>query len=182
MEFWICYEGFSMRSETFLYFAYGSNMSTSRLRDRCDSSQAIGVAELKGYSLRWHKISKDGSGKCDIVKSQDPGETVWGVLYKIAVDQKADLDKAEGGYIGEIMEVRYDSEPMKVTTYRANENNIDHELKPYTSYCKWVICGAKEHALPENYIACLKAFAADNAISDPSQTELFAIKQAYPSC
>ena len=51
---------------TLLYFAYGSNMSSVRLRARVNSAQPLGVARLPGHRLRWHMHSLDGSGKCDI--------------------------------------------------------------------------------------------------------------------
>lgn len=50
---------------TFLNFAYGSNMLTDRLRERVPSARPVAVARLAGHSLRWHKVSIDGSGKCD---------------------------------------------------------------------------------------------------------------------
>lgn len=52
-----------MPGDSFITFAYGSNMPTARIRARCPSAVAMGVAELRGYELRWHKISNDGSGK-----------------------------------------------------------------------------------------------------------------------
>ena len=56
---------------TMLYFAYGSNMLTERLKARVSSATPIGKANLSDHGLRFHKKSKDGSGKCDIIKSPD---------------------------------------------------------------------------------------------------------------
>lgn len=58
-----------------LYFAYGSNMLFARIRERVFSVKRIGVAALRGYKLRWHKVSVDGSGKCNVVPSGDNGAT-----------------------------------------------------------------------------------------------------------
>ena len=87
-----------MAAGTFMAFAYGSNMLTTRLRDpkRCPSATPIGVAELEGCELRWHKRSTDGSGKCDIVAGASAEARVFGVLYQIATSEKQALDKAEG--------------------------------------------------------------------------------------
>lgn len=52
----------------FLSFACGSNMLTARLRERVSSARPVGTACLPGFSLRWHKVSVDGSGKCDVVE------------------------------------------------------------------------------------------------------------------
>ena len=53
------------------YFAYGSNMSSRRLRERMPGARAESRAILPCHRLAWHKIGKDGSGKCDIVADQD---------------------------------------------------------------------------------------------------------------
>lgn len=48
-------------------FAYDSNMLSARLRERAPSARALGVAVLRVHELKWHKVAKDGSGKCDLV-------------------------------------------------------------------------------------------------------------------
>jgi gamma-glutamylcyclotransferase len=81
---------------TFLNFAYGSSMLTRRLRERVPSANSIAVATLVGYKLRWHKVSKDHSGKCDVVQTENPRDKVVGVVYEILNSEKASLDSAEG--------------------------------------------------------------------------------------
>src|SRR5690606_34185064 len=78
----------------FRTFAYGSNMLSARLKQRCPSARALGVAQLSGYALRWHKSSTDGSGKCDVV--HDNARTVFGVVFEIDASELAALDQAEG--------------------------------------------------------------------------------------
>lgn len=129
-----------MSTDRFVTFAYGSNMSVARLRERCPSARAIGIAELPCHELRWHKQSKDGSGKCDIIAVDAPNASVFGVLYEIMVEEKPALDLAEGLNKG------YDA---------------DSSLRPYTWYRALVIAGAKEHGLPASYIAGLKSVLAD---------------------
>ena len=48
---------------TFLYFAYGSNMSERRLQKRVDSAKVVGTGGLKNHCLTFHKVSKDESRK-----------------------------------------------------------------------------------------------------------------------
>lgn len=81
---------------TFLNFAYGSNMLTARLRERVSSARPVGTACLPGFSPRWHKVSVDGSGKCDVVEDATPGACVWGVVFANESAQKDSLNKAEG--------------------------------------------------------------------------------------
>ena len=57
-----------------LYFAYGSNMSIRRLQSRDINPVKVNVARLYGHTLKFHKPSKDGSGKCDVFKTDDEKE------------------------------------------------------------------------------------------------------------
>ena len=151
-----------MNEEHFITFAYGSNMLCTRIRCRCSSAKPIGVAELEGFKLRWHKRSrKDGSGKCDIVSAPTSKNRVYGVLYRIAMRQKCRLDKAEGldqGYAEIEIDVICEGERITAKAYQATD--IDHSLKPYSWYRALVVAGAREHSLPEEYISQLKTVAA----------------------
>ena len=154
-----------MSADTFLYFAYGSNMLSAQLQapERSPSACALGVAELRGYELRWHKRSKkDHSGKCDIIASDVSGAVIFGVLYEIANDERAALDREEGlnkGYNAIEPTVIFGDSPLTVRSYQASI--IDPVLRPYTWYRALVIAGAKEHGLPASYIAGLESVAAD---------------------
>ena len=145
-------------TDSFLDFAYGSNMLTRRLRERTPSARVIGTATLAGHDLRWHKVSKDGSAKCDIVTAA--GGCVHGVVYEIDAAEKAALDHAEGiglGYRELIVEVDAAPGPLRAWTYRAT--NIDHLALPYTWYKALVVAGAREHGLPQAYVDALAAVA-----------------------
>lgn len=150
--------------DTFLYFAYGSNMALRRLSatKRCPSARPLGAAELRGYELRWHKLSKDGSGKCDVVRGSCTVR-VLGVLFSIADDERGALDIAEGsghGYERKQMAVWQGNVERQATLYVATQSAIIPTLKPYTWYKAWVVAGAKEHGLPDDYIAELEATLA----------------------
>lgn len=143
---------------TILYFAYGSNMLTSRLRERCPSGRVLGPAMLPGYALHWHKRSKDGSGKCDISKSADVESVVRGVLYEIPGHEKLGLDRAEGlgyGYEQVEIEVSRNGQPVMALAYVATD--VDPTLKPFDWYHAHVVDGAIEHGLPPEYIAGLRS-------------------------
>ena len=157
---------------TFLYFAYGSNMSKRRLRaeNRAPSAKVIGTGVLKNHCLTFHKRSIDGSGKCTIECCES--DEVYGALFKINEDEKCSLDKAEGlcnGYTDiavdiEIIETKC-PEKYKcgktvycVRTYQAT--NPCQNLKPYTWYKQHVLKGAREQNLPQCYIDDLESFKA----------------------
>jgi len=65
-----------------LYFAYGSNMDWSRMRERCPPAGFIFTAKPNRFRLDFTRYSKTNRcGVADIVV--DPPSSVWGVVYHI---------------------------------------------------------------------------------------------------
>ena len=115
----------------------------------------IGRATLPGHRLAWHKVGKDGSGKCDIAPY--PGGTVWGVVFRIDPAEMPQLDKAEGlglGYERTIITVILAGKEIQATTYRATR--IDPAVVPSHRYKDYVLAGAIEHNLPYTYIQTIR--------------------------
>ena len=79
-----------------MYFAYGANMSSERLRSHVCFARAIGRAKLLNKRMVCNKKGEDGSGKANLIES--PGDVVWGVLYEVDSAELDKLDRAEGGY------------------------------------------------------------------------------------
>jgi SAM-dependent methyltransferase len=146
---------------TFVNFAYGSNMSSRRLRARTPSARPIGIGQLAGHRLVWHMRGSDGSAKCDIVETGRPEDVVWGVLYEIAASEKALLDQAEGlgrAYGYKTVRVQHTAgHHVEAGAYVAIET--DASLTPYDWYLGFVLAGADEHGLPGDYASVLKALA-----------------------
>lgn len=153
-----------MNKDHFYTFAYGSNMLSARLHERCPSATPLCVAGLNGFMLRWHKRSNDGSGKCDIVSVSSPKAHVFGVLYRVAVREKCALDKAEQGYAK--FKINVLCEGVRITAEAYQATDIDHTRMPYYWYRALVVAGAREHCLPEDYIAQLEAVATQK---DPNR-------------
>ena len=142
------------RERTYLYFAYGSNLSTERLRARVPSARARCRGMLPHHALRWHKIGRDGSGKCDIVPTS-ASSVVWGVLFDVSRDEKPALDAAEGlgiGYFEKEVRIVTDDGECLALTYHANPARTDAALRPCDGYKACVVRGAREHGLPADYI------------------------------
>ena len=152
-----------MRS-SFLYFAYGSNMLTRRLRaaDRAPSAQVVAVAELPAHRLTFDKVSNtDGSGKCDAERSGLESDCVHGVVYQIAEHHQAALDRVEGlghGYQRAMVEVATDSGRLVCRCYLATLKQTG--LSPFHWYKGLVLAGAREHKLPPQYIDWLSSIAS----------------------
>ena len=140
------------------YFAYGSNMSVSRLRARVPSARPHGVSHLERHRLSFHKIGHDGSAKCDAFFTDDADDLVMGVLYTIDSAEKDYLDQVEGlgnGYeIKEVALLHPEGHQVLAFTYYAT--HIDPALDPFHWYREHVLRGAQEFALPEHYIEVIR--------------------------
>lgn len=147
-----------MAESTALYFAYGSNLFTARLRteDRAPSAEKVATARLTAHALRFHKKSIDGSGKCDAYATGCETDKVHGVVFKIIEAENESLDSAEAcgdGYDKAWVDVETDQGDMRVFTYVASHTHIDTEQLPFPWYKKYVVEGACEHELPDDYVA-----------------------------
>jgi gamma-glutamylcyclotransferase len=146
---------------SFLNFAYGSNMSSHRLRERTPSAQPIGIGQLCGHRLVWRKRGHDGSAKCDILQTGQTEDVVWGVLFEIAASEKPFLDQAEGlgqGYDYKTVSVLVDRQRVDAGAYFATD--IDNTQQPYDWYVAFVLAGALEHGLPSDYSSALRSLSA----------------------
>lgn len=136
------------------YFAYGSNMSNSRLSERVPGAVALGCHILPHHDLRFHKSGKDGSGKCNVFYTGEDKDIVYGTLFEISRLEKTSLDKIEGlgyGYDEKnVIVFAADGSSLEAMTYAAIR--IDEHLKPYSWYLNHVLVGAREIPLPDEYI------------------------------
>jgi gamma-glutamylcyclotransferase len=148
-----------MSEASFLYFAYGSNMLSRRLRaaDRAPSARPLAVARLSQHRLSFDKLSdRDGSGKCDAEHSGQLTDCVIGVVYRIDACEQVALDLVEGvgiGYRRCEIEVDSDVARLRCRTYLATLKQPG--LRPFDWYKALVVAGAREHGLPVAYIEAL---------------------------
>ncbi|MFB6248924.1 MAG: gamma-glutamylcyclotransferase family protein [Salinibacter sp.] len=150
-----------------LYFGYGSNMLTARLRARVPSATPRSTGHVDGYRLRFHKRSQDGSGKCNIVPADDAA--VYGVVFDVDAGELDALDEAEQrgrGYERCDVHVRGTSASVKAFAYTAQPAYIDDALLPYEWYHALVLAGAREHKLPAPYTARLESI---RSYPDPNE-------------
>ena len=132
------------RSVESLYFAYGSNLSTARMRARVASARSRGAARLPGFRLTLDKRSRDGSGKANL--RPDPDQAVFGVLYALASIHWPDLDACEPGYRRVPVRVELRGRQVEAFTYLSR----DWTPSPvaYDWYKALIVDGAAEHGLP----------------------------------
>lgn len=134
------------------YFAYGSNMDPQRMKEREIGFSERIPAVLKGYSLKFNKVSVHNPRKCFANIVADAKGTVEGVLYEIPDADLEKLDECEG-YPKE-----YDHLKIKVSTatgekeaiaYIACPDKIKEGLKPDKEYIAHLL--AAKDTLSEEY-------------------------------
>ena len=136
------------RPNSFLHFAYGSNMLTRRLQRRTRSAQPQGTGYVEGFHFVCDKVSADGSGKGDMEHTENPEDRVYGVLFRIDADEEAKLDKAEGlghGYRKGEVHVVTPERTVTARAYIATEK--DKSRRPYDWYKGFIVAETAEHWL-----------------------------------
>jgi len=132
-----------------LYAAYGSNLHPLRLAERTPSARLVTTSFLSDWSLHFHKLGKDGSGKCNIISGSGG---VHVAIFDISAEDKLALDKIEGlgsGYSELLLTIPGIGE---CASYTAQETHIDITLVPYDWYRELVLMGARVHGFPNNYL------------------------------
>ena len=79
---------------TFYYFAYDSNMLTTRLTQRCPGAIVVGLATAADTVVEFSKPSEDKSGKATL--RQAVGNRTAGVVFTIPRAERDQLDSCEG--------------------------------------------------------------------------------------
>jgi len=140
-----------------LYFAYGSNLKSTRMLARVPSASPMGAARLTGWRFALDKLSRDGSGKANL--SIESHASVWGVVYRIAPEHWTRLDEFEPGYTRTQLDVvAADGSGLRVQTYIADAPAAG--LVAFDWYKSLIIDGAREHGLPDDYVSGLQALPA----------------------
>ncbi|MBU0944596.1 MAG: gamma-glutamylcyclotransferase [Proteobacteria bacterium] len=144
------------------YFAYGSNMSQDRLKARVSSVRPIGVYMLNGHELKFHKIGRDGSAKCDASFTGSDKDVIEGVVFEIDPGEVAGLDLTEGvgkGYEKKLVIVtNTQGDTIEAFSYVAT--TIDDSLQPFTWYKTHVLIGARNAGLSAQYIFRIESLKA----------------------
>ncbi len=137
------------------YLAYGSNLHPLRLNERVHSAKHVGEITISGYKLKFNKIGVDGSGKCNIKKTNCKDSVVKFVLFRFNDIEKQELDKYESyghGYDVHYIDLIVNGLVITAFTYIAMENYINNDLSPFSWYKSLVILGMKHYSFDKHYI------------------------------
>ncbi|XP_008322121.1 gamma-glutamylcyclotransferase [Cynoglossus semilaevis] len=148
-------------NQTFMYFAYGSNLLKERLQLKNPSALMYSVARLQNYKLafgnhkgiansRWH------GGVATIEPS--PGDEVWGVVWKMNLSDLESLDRQEnvrlGTYSPVELSVKTDGQVIGCRSYIMNSCVY---APPSPQYLQVILMGAEQNGLPKDYQEKLRA-------------------------
>lgn len=158
---------------TALYFAYGSNLVLDRLRERVHVVDALGAARLDGHRLVCDKAGRDGSAKANLVV--DPGDHVWGALYRLEAQRMQRLDRFEGGYQRCEVRVEARGEVHRALTYRSERRTADPV--PFDWYRQLILEGARDHGLPADWLVRLEALPCR---PDPARAVASRLREETP--
>ena len=133
-------------------------MSSAELAAWCPSHRALGPAELPDHRLTFRRRSiRWGAGVVDLVPA--PGRSVWGVVYELPLGL-GELDTKEGAgwaYRRREVDVRLDDSTIGAVAYEVLEKE-PAEVPPRADYVQLLVTGAREHGLPDTYIAELEHY------------------------
>lgn len=79
-----------------LVFAYGSNMCTQQMIERCPSAEVMGVGVLRGHKLIFPRWSNRWQGGVVSVARADEDSNVEGIVWKMSAADLIQLDRYEG--------------------------------------------------------------------------------------
>jgi hypothetical protein len=140
-----------------LYFAYGFNIDTAAMAERCPRSVAIGPARL----VR-HRLTTMREGWLTVVR--DPRATVHGILWNLALSDVPALDRYEGvsrGLYRKALQSVATAAGAKRALIYFGANPGPGVAPP--DYIEAVIAAARQWGLP---LAPLEAFRPAGGLSD----------------
>ena len=135
-----------------LYFAYGSNMDRDTMAVRCPASRPLGVGRLAR-----HRFVIMREGYASVVR--DPGRSVWGLVWDLALADMPALDRYEGVGGGLYVKVQQavisQQGPRRVLVYVGRNAGPG---RPLPGYMQGVVAAARLAALPVGYLGELETW------------------------
>jgi cation transport regulator ChaC len=143
------------------YFAYGSNMGRATFVERRGIAPlAVRRAYLDGHHVCFDlPIGPGERGVANLIAAA--GHRTWGVAYLLSDETCAFLDRTEGvdrGLYRRVAIEIVDDDGTRFTAFAYQGEGRDPLRKPSARYLGLLLAGARELALPAEYVAWLEAF------------------------
>ncbi len=130
------------------YFAYGSNLNTGQMMTRIGEWPACKRAVAKGYRLAFNVQSRRWGGlAANLVKTNNAGDVVYGVIYRIPKEKLAVLTQYEGVEPTDI-EIEADGvrEKGKAFVFTTSKE----PGRPPDTYLEVMLAGLRQHGYSED--------------------------------
>ncbi|MBF0121632.1 MAG: gamma-glutamylcyclotransferase [Desulfobacterales bacterium] len=132
--------------------AYGSNMSTERLKDRIGDFEDVKKGFIEGYKLVFNKKAFRNNAVYANIYFAGSTDKCPAVAYYLSTDQASTLDQYEGvpdHYLRISIPFTSNNETTIAQVYIANPKMLTKENKPEKEYLNYIIQGYKEHGFNE---------------------------------
>lgn len=159
---------FKGKAEDLLFFAYGANMRPKQIEARCHKPVVLGLARLPEHRVAFFGQSTIWDGGEETVVPE-PGQEVWGVLYKLSFADREQLDswqdvRLDGTgpyfhYPAKVIDER--GETRTILLYKKESEGLPR--RPSQEYLEFIVQGAQERGLPAEYVERLRRIKAKPA-------------------
>lgn len=138
-------------ARTYLYFAYGSNMSPAQMLERCPGAERMGIGFLYGWKRNF-AVTAGHMGTtataAGIERSDKGSDYIEGVVYDLSGEEKRSLDEVEaGGYIPAEVDFKLAGKHVSGYTHVPAGPPAPADFRPPSDYMRRVIEGAEINGL-----------------------------------
>ena len=139
-----------------LYAAYGSNMDSGQMSERCPHSPVHGTGWLEGWRLTFGGEELGWEGALATVV-EDSSERVFVVIYDVPETDEQALDRWDGLTLGYYrkLKVRVQSLEGDTVAWLYVLNGYEGGL-PAARYIGILADAAEKAGAPDDYVACLR--------------------------
>ena len=146
-----------MTEEEVWYFAYGSNLNIGQMMNRVGEWSVSKRAVIKGYKLKFNVRSPRWGGlTANVVRTDNPNDKVYGVLYRILREKLNVLSTYEGTTPTDTP-VEADGVNLQAKVYIFETPRVSG--KPPEAYLDVMLTGLSQHGYPEAVIEEVKKSA-----------------------
>ncbi|XP_060080668.1 gamma-glutamylcyclotransferase-like [Ylistrum balloti] len=156
-----------MDPETFLYFAYGSNLLKERLQLKNPSATFVTVGKLKNYKLCFRTnvdpaTSELKGGSANI--EPHPGAEVWGVVWQLDKDDMVSLNRQEHHLQPFTVKVTSKDAEFECHCFQMipQDTKKTYDRRPSPQYKEIILLGARQSNLPSEYIKEMEKWDVNN--------------------
>lgn len=130
-----------------LYFAYGSNMDSQQMAERCPGATIVGKGKVAGY-----RFVINTRGVATIVPDKE--KTVYGLVWLITGKHEVTLDKCEGVKRGNYakQDIQLEMDDGSSITALIYIDRVAELGIPRNGYLEKIVTAAKIHEFSSSYL------------------------------